>query len=1092
MSVSTRILLSLAAFTSFVLPAGAQSLSASPSSLSFFHQVGQGSPPQQTLTISGTTALSTTVSTTASGGINWLFANPQVGTTPYSMTVVVAPSGLTAGVYNGAITFTSAGAINSPFTVPVTLTVGNSPLLIPTPSSLSYSFSAGGTPPPSQQITLSSTTPGVAFTAASSVNTGTGWLNVTPNSGTTNSSITVSVNPAGLTVGLYTGSVTIAAASAANSPVVIPVSFTIADEIRLGVNPSSITVDFQAGTPTPADRVISVTSTGASASFTAVATTTSGGSWLSINASSGNTPANLSASVNPTGLAAGTYTGKVSISSTAAVNSPREVTVTLRVTTDPILAARPASLHFTTQTGSTSVPRQIAVLTNFGNAVQFTLAVSTNGTGDWLSALPSSATTPTALSIGVNPGSLLPGTYTGGVTVTGTAGNSPFTIPVTLVVTPNSALRASPNHLSFVFQTGAVNPAPKTISLTSTGLTVTYNTSATVSGGGSWLSVTPSTGSTAGDITVTANPAGLPPGLYSGTVNIISTDANAVAIPVPVTLLVSTTPLLNIPTTPLTYTFAAGGTPPASQSFTIASTGAAFNFTVATSVTTASNWLVVAPTSGTTGTLLSVGVNPLGLAEGTFTGIVTITAPGAINSPQYIPVSFIVSTASELVVGPAPIVFDQAVGADPAPAKTLNVSSSGTILAFTATPSTLSGGNWLTVTPGAGLTPAPLSVRANAAGLDPGTYAGSISVSSSTATNSPRIVPVTLNVTRALGILNVSRSALSFSANAGGVPPAGEQIQVTASADSLNYNVSVTTSQGAGWLSVSPSSGTTPSSFTVNVSPSGLAAGNYNGTVTVSSSGASNSPRAISVSFSVASVTVPSLTAFVNAANFLPAAAVPGMIVTLGGVGIGPTTLTTLALKPNGTVETKLSDTRILFDGLESPLIYVSATQSSCVVPYGVAGRLSTRVQVEYKGVLSNALELRVADSFPGIFTANSQGSGQGAILNQNGSFNSSFNPADRGSVVVIYATGEGQTSPAGADGTVAGATLKRPLLPVRARIGGQDAVVEYAGSAPGLISGAFQVNLRIADTVIPGPAIPIEITVGASTSQVNVTVAVR
>ncbi|MBK5292223.1 MAG: hypothetical protein JJE04_11165 [Acidobacteriia bacterium] len=1088
-SILSRILLAVSALITLVLPAGAQTILVSPSTLSFYHQLGQGSPVQQNLAISASTALATTVTTSSLGGVNWLFANPIVGTTPYTMTVVVAPSGLTAGVYNGTIAIASQGATNSPVMVPVTLTVSNSPLLVANPTALTYSFSAGGTPPPSQQIALSSTTTGVAFTAAASV----GWLSVTPVSGNTSASLTVTVNQSGLPIGLHTGSVTVAAAAAGNSPLVIPVAFTVADEIRLTVSPATLAVDFQAGTAQPADRVVSVISTGAPANFTAVATTTSGGSWLSLGANSGNTPANLSIGFNPTGLAAGTYAGKISVSSTAAINSPQEVAVTLKVTTDPILTAGPAGLHFTSQTGGASVPRQIAVLSNFGNTVPFTLAVSTNGGGDWLSALPSAATTPAALSIGVNPGSLLPGTYTGAVTVTGTAGNSPFAIPVTLVVTPTSALRVTPNQLSFVFQTGGSNPASKTLSIASTGLTVNYNTSVSVSGGGAWLAVTPATGAASSEVAVTANPAGLSPGLYTGTVNITSTEANSVAVPVPVTLLVSATSLLNVPSGPLTYSFAAGGTPPVSQNFLIASTGAAFNFSAATTTTTASNWLVIAPASGPTGTLLSVGVNPLGLSEGTFTGIVTITAAGVLNSPQHIPVSFTVSTASELIVGPAPLVFDQVIGADPIAPKTLNVSSSGTILSFNATAATtLSGGTWLSVTPSAGLTPAAVSVRANAAGLEAGTYAGSISVTAANATNSPRIVPVTLNVTRARPELNVSRSSLTFNANASGSAPAGEQIQVTSSGDPLSYVVSVTTSQGTGWLSVTSASGTTPASFTVNVSPANLAPGNYNGTVSVASTGASNSPRNISVSFTLVAVTAPSLTAFVNAASFLPAAAVPGMIVTLGGVGIGPTTISTLQLKSNGTVETKLADTRILFDGIESPLVYVSSTQSSAVVPYAVSGRLSSRVQVEYKGVLSNALQLNVADASPGIFTANSAGSGQGSILNQNGSVNSTANPADRGFVIVVYATGEGQTMPAGTDGSIAGATLKRPLLQVLAKIGGQDAVVEYAGSAPGLISGAFQVNLRVPDGVIPGPAVPVEITVGAATTQVGVTVAIR
>ena len=59
----------------------------------------------------------------------------------------------------------------------------------------------------------------------------------------------------------------------------------------------------------------------------------------------------------------------------------------------------------------------------------------------------------------------------------------------------------------------------------------------------------------------------------------------------------------------------------------------------------------------------------------------------------------------------------------------------------------------------------------------------------------------------------------------------------------------------------------------------------------------------------------------------------------------------------------------MLFDGIPGPMIYASARQTSAVVPYAVAGRLSTRVQVEYRANLSNPIELRVVEAAPGIFT---------------------------------------------------------------------------------------------------------------------------
>jgi len=229
----------------------------------------------------------------------------------------------------------------------------------------------------------------------------------------------------------------------------------------------------------------------------------------------------------------------------------------------------------------------------------------------------------------------------------------------------------------------------------------------------------------------------------------------------------------------------------------------------------------------------------------------------------------------------------------------------------------------------------------------------------------------------------------------------------------------------------------------------------------------------------------------VNAASFQGGAVAPGEIVTIFGSGIGPATLVGLQVTPSRMVDSNLADTRVLFDGVAAPLIYVSAGQLSAVVPYGVAGKTSTQVQIEYRGARSAAVSLPVAASAPGIFTLDATGRGQGAILNQDGSVNSASRPAARGSVVVLFCTGEGQTEPSVADGTLAGDVLPRPRLPVSVQIGGLPAEVLYAGAAPGLVAGVLQVNAKIAEGVASG-ALSISLTVGNATNPAGVTLAVQ
>jgi uncharacterized protein (TIGR03437 family) len=93
---------------------------------------------------------------------------------------------------------------------------------------------------------------------------------------------------------------------------------------------------------------------------------------------------------------------------------------------------------------------------------------------------------------------------------------------------------------------------------------------------------------------------------------------------------------------------------------------------------------------------------------------------------------------------------------------------------------------------------------------------------------------------------------------------------------------------------------------------------------------------------------------------------------------------------------------------------------------------------------------------------------------------------------VVIYATGEGQTSPGGITGKVIGTDLPKPLGKVSVTIGGQTAEVRSAGAAPPLVSGVLQVNARIPAGLTASGAVPVSITVGTATSQQGVTLAIQ
>ena len=231
----------------------------------------------------------------------------------------------------------------------------------------------------------------------------------------------------------------------------------------------------------------------------------------------------------------------------------------------------------------------------------------------------------------------------------------------------------------------------------------------------------------------------------------------------------------------------------------------------------------------------------------------------------------------------------------------------------------------------------------------------------------------------------------------------------------------------------------------------------------------------------------------VDAASAQAGAVTPGKIMVLYGSGLGPASLISSPVLGDGKLATSAGGTQVLFDGVPAPLLYTSSGQLSAIVPYAVDGMAGTQVQVRVGTQTSDPVALPVNPVAPSIFSVDTTGAGQGAIVNQDGlTINSSSRPARAGEIVSIYATGEGQTSPAGVDGLIASKVFPKPLVsrPVRVLINGNDAEIFYAGAAPNTVAGLFQVNAKIPDGT-PTGNVPVEIRVGAAVSQPGLTMAI-
>jgi BACON domain-containing protein/fibronectin type III domain protein len=219
------------------------------------------------------------------------------------------------------------------------------------------------------------------------------------------------------------------------------------------------------------------------------------------------------------------------------------------------------------------------------------------------------------------------------------------------IITISEALAfpVSPSTLNYSASSGSPTPSAQTVTFSKNSM---VSRSWTASGNTAWITVSPSSGTIAREkdqITVNVNASGLAAGTYNGTVNIaIGGQISLVSVtlvvsggtvtPTSATGGTTATPsiLLNPPS--LSFSGTAGGAMPLAQTFNIANpTGGTLTWTLNESAA----WLGLNVTSGTTTTEvdgISASVSTTGLAAGTYSTAITVTASGSTNSPQTIPV----------------------------------------------------------------------------------------------------------------------------------------------------------------------------------------------------------------------------------------------------------------------------------------------------------------------------------------------------------------------------------------------------------------------------------------------------------------------
>ena len=951
------------------------------------------------------------------------------------------------------------------------------------------------------------------------------WLSVTQTGGssgqvsaTSPATLTIAGNAFGLTNATLNGSITLNPSSGA--PVTINVTFQVGSggstRGSLVATPNTVSFSYPSGTLSLPVLVSSTTA----AQFTA----TSGSTWLTVNGVAAGTVGPLTVgqsitlAVDQTAapmLSTGPYNTTVTLANVANASDVTTVPVSLSVngsTGGGGGVAAPTSVSFAYQSGG-SAPYQVILVSGGVTQATFTPTAGnwpnpnnvvsfTSGTNQIYVSVPNGLTASGSASVN-----------TGTVTVTN-GSNSSQAIPITLTVYPTGTptLLVGPSgqaDYTCTFVAGQQNCGSSTYTISaSEGPGVAISAASSVN----WATVSCSSPSTPSFCTVQVSPSSLPNGLNTGvvTVSASSTTTNS-SIQIPVVVLVGgnsggNTGLTVSPSTPLSFT--GSGT----QQLTVSGQNIAFNATAATSTPQGGNWLSISPAGNLTatpsGTVLNVSVNAAGLPASStaYSGSITLTANGAT---QTIPVSLTVGTGGNVTVtagtspGGAPVTSmsftAQAGGAAPAGQAIYIAAASGSSGGmFTYSATTTTGGNWLQINGnGTSTMPTSLTVTVNPSGLAASTtaYAGSIMISPSG--GSTVTIPVSFTVTPA-STVSASPTSLTFSYTAGsGNTPSPQTINVSGTG-----TFSASASSTGNWCQVSPTSGTAPMSLTVSLSNLDSLAANqsYTCTIAVTGTGTTVGSATVTATLTV-TAPLPTIIKVTNAASFNAGSIAAGEIITIFGTGIGPSTGVSSSAT-NGQYPTTLGGVQVLVGGFPAAMIYASATQVSAAVPYEINRPVflqSVNVQVKYLNQTSNGIPLTQVAAAPGIFTANASGSGPGAILNANLSVNSSSNPASAGSIVVLYVTGEGQTIPAGATGSVNPSTppFTVPVQAPTVTINGQPAQVAFYGEAPTLIEGVLQINVVIPQSAGAGDR-PVVVSFGGASSQLTstgvgaVTVSVR
>jgi Viral BACON domain len=432
---------------------------------------GQNNMSNQTLGLNATASCAgTPISWTTSSTASWLTISPASGQLKGAANTLVHirvnAKRIMPGMHSSNIFFVTG---HSTLTVAVQLTVQAapplaSPIMGASPLSLNFSNIQGQPNPSGQVVTIANNGPS-ALSWHTSVATLSSWLGASPSGGTIapgqSGQVMINVNTAILTPGSYVGQVTLNGMDAKGtlapgSPQTITITLVVQSPCSLSP-PSSSVLSFSAvqGAPNPPSQTVTFMGIGGCAwPVTWNTSVKPTANWLTLTAPGGTVKGtgqsgSIGVGANIAGLPAGTYTTKVTISASDASGatvqgSPQSFSVTLTVLPPCVLSPpSPASLAFSIPQGQ-SASTQNVTLSETGTCSRPVTWNASTGSNTWLVLSSTSGTdggSGSVLGVNVNAATLVPGTYTGTITITATDSTgatvvgSPQTVGVTLTVT---------------------------------------------------------------------------------------------------------------------------------------------------------------------------------------------------------------------------------------------------------------------------------------------------------------------------------------------------------------------------------------------------------------------------------------------------------------------------------------------------------------------------------------------------------------------------------------------------------------------------------------------------------------------------------